>query len=373
MPPTGKVLWARKRHTQAKHQVLVDYLAAWIPILATQGGDLIFIDGFAGPGTYEDGEKGSPLLMLDAYARRADRAKLAITAHFYFIEQHAGRAAALRAQIDKRKKVPDIEVEVIEGDYDVQFPALLDRLRHRWPRDLPPIFAFIDPFGAQDRQVLTSRLLRLPRCEALIFVPMGHFARFVEHPDVEETLDALFGTPDWREARHFTDLDSRLRVLVNLFRRQLEQSARWSRAIEIVPADRNNTHFLFFGTSNRKGLAKMKEAMWKLDPVSGQRFQDSSNVDHPVLFEPEPNVAPLKQMLRDHFGTRPFTIEEAEGFTLFETPFRHDAHLKRETLTVAERAGELAPVDPKPDRRKCTYPKGTRVRFVDEGAKDGDA
>jgi three-Cys-motif partner protein len=64
--PPGKVRWARKRHTQAKHQVLVDYLAAWIPILASQGGDLIFIDGFAGPGTYEDGAKGSPLLMLDA-------------------------------------------------------------------------------------------------------------------------------------------------------------------------------------------------------------------------------------------------------------------------------------------------------------------
>jgi three-Cys-motif partner protein len=364
MAQPATVHWKLKRHTQAKHQILSDYLAAWIPILASQARDLIFIDGFAGPGTYEDGSKGSPLLMLDAYARREDRRRLGVTAHFFFIEQHAGRAAALQEQVDKRKKVGDIEVKVIPGDYDKQFPALIDRLRHRWPRDLPPIFAFIDPFGAQDRQEVTGKLLSLPRCEALIFVPLGFFARFIREADVESTLDALFGTQEWRLARKFDDLDSRLRVLVDLFRAQLARSAKWSRAIEIVPRDRNNTHFLFFGTSNRKGLAKMKEAMWKLDPVSGQRFQDSSNVDSPVLFEPEPNVAPLLRALRECFGDRPFTIEEAEDFTLFDTPFRDDAHLKRLTLAPAERDGKLEPVDPKPQRRSCSYPKGTRMRFV---------
>jgi len=109
----------------------------------------------------------------------------------------------------------------------------------------------------------------------------------------------------------------------------------------------------------------MKEAMWKLDPVTGQRFRDSSNVDHPVLFEPEPDVAPLRRMLREHFGTHPITIEEAEDFTLFETPVRHDAHLKKQTLSVGEREGQLAPVDAKPGRRKCTYPKGARMRFIE--------
>jgi three-Cys-motif partner protein len=364
MARPATVHWTRARHTQAKHQILCDYLAAWIPILATQSRDLIFIDGFAGPGTYEDGSKGSPLLMLDAYARRKERRKLGITAHYFFIEQHVGRAAALQEQVDKRKKVPDIEIEVIPGDYDKQFPALIDRLRHRWPRDLPPTFAFIDPFGAQDRQEVRHKLLRLPRCEALIFVPLGFFARFVRGTDVENTLDALYGTTEWRKAREFDELEPRLRVLVDLFRAELERSAKWSRAIEVVPRDRNNTHFLFFGTSNRKGLAKMKEAMWKLDPISGQRFQDSSNVDDPVLFEPEPKVAPLLRALRDRFGDKAFTIEEAEDFTLFDTPFRHDAHLKTLTLAPAERDGKLEPVDPKPGRRARSYPKGTRLRFV---------
>ena len=43
-----KLRWKRERHTLAKHSVLTEYLAAWIPILATQGDDIILIDAFAG-------------------------------------------------------------------------------------------------------------------------------------------------------------------------------------------------------------------------------------------------------------------------------------------------------------------------------------
>lgn len=250
------VQWKRSRHTQAKHRVLVDYLAAWIPILAMQGDDLVLIDGFAGPGRYENREKGSPLLMLDAYARREDRRRLGVTAHFFFIERHEGRAAALREEIDKRKRADDIAVEVIYGDYDVEFPRLLDRLRKRWQGDLPPIFAFIDPFGAgQNKLELTSRLLRLPRCEALVFVPMSHFARFIDQPALEPTLRALFGTDEWKQARSIPDVHGRLASLVDLFRGQLKRSARWARAFEVVPLKGGVTHFLFFGTSNPTGLA----------------------------------------------------------------------------------------------------------------------
>lgn len=364
MAASRKVHWAFARHTEAKHRVLRDYLAAWIPILASQAQDLVFIDGFAGPGGYSGGAKGSPLVMLDAYARRADRHRLGVVGHFFFIEQHEGRAAALRAKIDQRKAAPDIRIAVITGDYDVEPPDLLVRLRQRWPQQLPPIFAFIDPFGAQDRLALTGQLLTLPRCEALVFVPMGHFARFIHEASIEATMDALFGTASWRRAREQPDVRSRLGVLVPLFRRQLERTATWSRAFEIVPRTKANSHFLFFATSNPKGLAKMKEAMWKLDPVAGQRFRDSSNVDHPVLFEPEPDVAPLFNLLKDQFGVQAFSIQDAEDFTLFDTPFRHDAHLKRLTLASAERAGRLVPVDPPEHRRRCQYPPGTQIRFT---------
>lgn len=359
-----KVRWNRKRHTQAKHQVLVDYLAAWIPILARGSRHLVLIDGFAGPGRYDDGSLGSPLLMLDAYARRADRQRLGATPHFFFIEKHLGRAQALREEIAKRKETSDIEIEVIEGDYSAEFPKLLRQLRERWQK-LPPIFAFIDPFGAeQNKLALTSELLKLPRCEALIFVPISHLARFVGHPDFEQTLTSLYGTDEWKRARAIADLGSRKKFLVELFQEQLRHSCRWVRAFEIVPRAGGSSHFLFFGTSNEVGLARMKTAMWKLDPVAGQTFRDSTRVDDPVLFQLEPDYGALLRLLKKHFGDRAFSIDDAEAYTLFETPFLHDAHLKSQTLAPAERQGELAVVSAKPGRRSASYPAGTRVRFV---------
>ncbi len=59
--------------------------------------DLVLIDGFAGPGRYRGGEKGSPLVMLDAYLEHS--ADITARCHFYFIEENVGRAQHLRDQI----------------------------------------------------------------------------------------------------------------------------------------------------------------------------------------------------------------------------------------------------------------------------------
>ncbi len=50
-------------HTQAKHHILKYYLDEWFPILGRARGSLRYIDGFAGPGEYEGGEDGSPIMI----------------------------------------------------------------------------------------------------------------------------------------------------------------------------------------------------------------------------------------------------------------------------------------------------------------------
>lgn len=360
-----KLRWKREGHTEAKHRVLTDYLDAWIPILAHNGAtDLILIDAFAGPGTYEGGEKGSPLLMLDAFLRREDRSRLGVTAHYFFIEGDKRRAEALRGELDKRTQPTDATWEVIEGDYEAEFPRLLQHIDQAWPKERPPMFAFVDPFGAeQNKQQLASQLLELPQCELLMFVPIGTFARLITSTDLDETLDNLYETSEWRQAREMPDLRDRMAHLVDLLRVQLGRSCKWVRAFEITPLGKGTSYFLFFGTNSKLGLTRMKDAMWKLDPVAGQRFKDSTTAGDPVLFEPEPNLAPLLRMLRAHFGTRVFSIEEAEDFTLFETPFRHNGHLKKATLAKADADGVLETVDPKPGRRPKSFPARTTMRF----------
>ena len=56
----AKTLWPLDEQTMGKHLVLRHYLNGWFPILSRWNGRLLFIDGFAGPGEYENGQEGSP-------------------------------------------------------------------------------------------------------------------------------------------------------------------------------------------------------------------------------------------------------------------------------------------------------------------------
>src|SRR5665811_248604 len=116
--------WARGGRTEAKHRVLVECLNAWIPIfgLQHQVHELVFIDGFAGPGRHTGGELGSPLLMLEAYEKHRDRARFEVVAHFFFIEKDEDREKVLCEEIAARGELPaDVSVEVICGDYAEEF------------------------------------------------------------------------------------------------------------------------------------------------------------------------------------------------------------------------------------------------------------
>jgi hypothetical protein len=133
---------------------------------------------------------------------------------------------------------------------------------------------------------------------------------------------------------------------------------------EITPAAEvgGNTYYLFFGTSSQLGLRRMKDAMWKVDPASGEAFRDSTLADHPVLFEREPDLTRLYDMLRETFGSKSFTIEQAEEFTLLETAFRDNGHLKP-TLRAAE-ADEALEVQRPAGKRAGSFTAGTRMRFA---------
>jgi three-Cys-motif partner protein len=59
-----------REQTQVKHEILAAYLPAYFHILKARNRNLLFIDGFAGRGTYtrtDTGEKvdGSPLRALN--------------------------------------------------------------------------------------------------------------------------------------------------------------------------------------------------------------------------------------------------------------------------------------------------------------------
>jgi hypothetical protein len=117
----------------------------------------------------------------------------------------------------------------------------------------------------------------------------------------------------------------------------------------------NKIHdYLYFASNNRLGLAKMKEAMWKVDPGGGFMFSDATNFDQAVLFQPEPDRHALRRLIAQQFAKRLATVDQVENFVVEATPF-HAGHY-RKVLAGMEVAGELVPMNAPPNRRKGTYP-----------------
>jgi hypothetical protein len=136
------------------------------------------------------------------------------------------------------------------------------------------------------------------------------------------------------------------------------------RAFDIMSSSGTNAGYtLFFGTNNlERGLRRMKETMWAVDPVRGETFRDTTNAQS-TLFEDEPDLTRLRHALVERFGSTPFSVEEAERFTLADTPYI-PKHLKKPILKVMEADGELEVVVAKPGRRRGTFPDGTVLRFT---------
>ncbi|MFC9293052.1 hypothetical protein ACFTWH_01040 [Streptomyces sp. NPDC057011] len=83
--------------------------------------------------------------------------------------------------------------------------------------------------------------------------------------------------------------------------------------------------YLIFGTKNDKGLEKMKDAMWGVDPNHGVRYRDPKDPDQQQLeLEWDPDTAALRRILREHVAAAPegLTITELQRFTLLETVYR---------------------------------------------------
>src|SRR5262245_2166548 len=161
MADTLPTTWAAEPHTLAKHAILRRYLDAWFPILSRQvamlrrkttslvAREILFIDGFAGPGEYTNGKEGSPVIALNAANNHV--ASFPIPVRMIFIEARKDRFEHLQKvlvpHLDRARQLRNIRaVEPRSGDCDSVLNALLDDCEQKGIA-FGPALAFLDQFG----------------------------------------------------------------------------------------------------------------------------------------------------------------------------------------------------------------------------------
>lgn len=370
--------WTIEPHTKIKHLILQRYLHAWLPMMAKHNGRILFVDGFAGPGRYSKGEDGSPIIALKALLDhphfQTPRPQREVA--FLFIEVKEDRAAALKEEIDgfrAIRPVPDwVRIRVIQGEFAPMMTKRLDHLKGKGLQ-LAPTFAFIDPFGFAGVPLgIIARIVKNPRCECLITFMFEAINRFLSHPEpeIKDHFDQLFGTDAWKPITLEERPDVRQDKIINLYRNQLLGIAglRYVRTFEMINQGNRTEYFLFFGTNNPKGLSKMKQALWRADPVEGEVFSDRTETDQLVLLHPAVNLDHLKGLLRQRFrGSGKVAIHDVERFVLEETPYSEAIHLRTRTLKSMELSKPPLIQVQRPSssrNRPGEYPPGTRITFL---------
>ncbi len=363
MPDPYSTIWAIDPHTLAKHQILEEYLKAWFPILSKWEVRILYLDGFAGPGTHSNGEEGSPIIAI----RTAVQHQLAHKFNqigFYFIEKDRDRATSLESVVRSKfpTLAPNLTYEVQGAEFAPTLESVLDGLEKTGAK-LAPTLAFLDPFGFSGLPMrLIARVLSYKKCEVLITFMAGFVNRFTDELR-EETLDELFGTPDWRNVRKMTDPETRQKFLLGLYVGQLKHhGATQVRTFE-MRGDRNQLiYHLVFATKHLRGLEVMKEAMFKVDRRGTFRFSDYTDAGQSFLVDystEEKWVPQAAEMVWKQFRGRLVDIDAVHQFVTIETPFVFRKSILR--YLEASSPSRIAHVSDR--KRSQTYPDGCAVSF----------
>jgi three-Cys-motif partner protein len=353
-----EVLWELGEHTLGKHLVLRKYLQAWYPILGRSHPRIAFVDGFAGPGEYVGGEEGSPVIAMKAFADHT--AQMSTVVSFWFIELDQARVNHLRGVIEPLTvQLGDrAVVRVSQGRFDETLGGLLTTIAAQ-QRQLVPTFVMIDPFGVSGTPMsIIDLILSNRRSEVYISFMSEWINRFNREPGFEQHLDALFGRPDWRGVSELREPSERKNFLFSLYDACLRNAgARFVLRFELYRG-RELVYAIFFASNSPKGCEKMKEAIWKVDPLNGTSFIPGNEAaldlftNDPTRFQVE-----IEAFLE---GRDWETIDVVEDWARTDATLYPCSKLKR-ALKDMESSGRIE-VDAAPVRKRGTFPAGTRLR-----------
>jgi len=289
MDSKSSTTWTIEPHTQAKHEILRYYLGAWFPILATTHRRLIYVDGFAGPGEYKGGEDGSPIIALKVANEHILKNKLhrsGMELVFYFIEKDKARHANLQKRIRVLNLPSNFKVFTDCSTFECTFGKIIKDIVEQGKR-LAPCFIFVDPFGPTGFPMSLIKLIAEQKSsEVLITFNYQSLNQWFLQDALKHThLDGLYGSHAWHKALSITIPEQREEYLRGSYQNALGGLGWKIRPFRMINKHNQTQYYLFFATSNYRGMLAMKQAMWRASPLGDFKYSDLTSPQQACLFE----------------------------------------------------------------------------------------
>lgn len=244
MPPKKHpTVWTAEPHTLAKIAILRDYLIRWFQILGissiSRGQDLIYVDGFAGPGEYTNHKQGSPLeALIAAKKARADNRTQwkAGLIHCVFIEADKARFEHLQQRVQPFDGSDEVKFHLIQGQFTAGLKQLQEEMPNVFDRSFP-LFVFIDPFGAKGVPFrAVSDILNGGCAEVLINFDADGILR--NHLN-ESVLNEVFGDDSWRSLRKDISFSQQCQQVLELYKSKIRSEAKYVFSFEMRTSEKS--------------------------------------------------------------------------------------------------------------------------------------
>jgi three-Cys-motif partner protein len=350
----NKTVWRSDPHTLVKHMVYRHYLECWMPKILQRFPSATIVDAFAGPGEYEDGPDGSPLLVAKTYLRHSAYGRFG-RLRIVCLEQREDRAERLRKNVAALGTTPKLTVTVLDSGEFAQERANLATIA-REGKSNTPVLWLLDPFNIKSLPFdAVADCLARRYDEAVITFFTEEMHRFCTREGFDRNLDEHFGSPDWRAAATISGEAARKDALVSAYRTQLETQGVLTEQFGVRVRNATPRYSLVFATHSDHGLKCWNPVKWKLDSYSGSGAS-ASTVMQPDLFGTS-MITELQDLLRRHAGTEQTWSALVGHATRAGYLERH----LREALDGMAGEGLAIRVDPVDAR--SAWPENSIVRF----------
>ncbi len=376
-----------REQTQVKHSILAAYLPAYYHILKRSSNNLVFIDGFAGPGSYVQAETGktfdgSPLLALQLIANNGDFSKQVST---IFIESDDVLFNQLMERVENfYKEHSNIRKPFCRhGTFSETLNEILGALKGK----LAPTFLFVDPCGVSGASFDTiSAVMGNDKCEAFIFFNIDGVRRIAGLPALSPVLVELIGSEERAKS-----LYDKLRTTTNVRQREEMILFEYCKAVAeemgaqyIIPFrvehedQKKASHYLIHATKHPLGFKIMKDVMCRRghgeDEPGGLELKQKSRTNFVPLFDTRANI---KQEILKALRTKPLRVSVFyEEWTMRPTDLQCEAAYRQALLELEADAKievlgkdgkNVTEVDDRPKRKgKPTLAKDYYVRLKNQ-------
>lgn len=365
------LVWKRDAHTAAKHDLLRRYLEAWTPILLQRFPRVTYAEGFAGPGIYKGGEPGSPVIALDVFLNRRDLLDAGKRLSMVLVDADRARVEHLRGQLAQtlaahgRPKPATLDIHAQNGECGDVLQSELAKVAAFGQ----PIFAVLDSFGGPDIPFdLLKAIASNKSSEVLVTFGTSFLTRFGDVAQHQESGDRAFGGAHWRAVTSQPP-HAKKTFLVDAYRETLK-TAGFAHSLTFEMIDEaGHALFLIFGTNGPRGLEKMKDAIWKVDPIAGVSYRDPRDEDQTLLdLVAETDKPSLGRMLLAALGDRTMDVEALRQYALFESVYRPEHVIPTVRGLIADGALQTVPSGKGVTRATALRRTGRRPRAATEQA-----